>query len=128
MSIFKFDKKATGASALLPLVKNAIVRTKTLRCPHTLEFIGVHETDAATLLVTERVQPLSDVLERMAATNTDLNESAGAMAPGKSEYTETSSITAAASATTPQSRSCSNLNTGSNTGAKALLVRDGSRR
>ena len=52
---------------LLPIAKNALRKLRTIRHPDVLKFIDTADSDSIVYIMTERVQPLGEVLRTWAA-------------------------------------------------------------
>lgn len=67
ISIFHFASNKLNANHLTSLARNSVSRAKTIMIPETLKFIASEETGLGIFLVTERVIPLSSILETLSA-------------------------------------------------------------
>ena len=64
MSVFEFDASSNPQrKRYLPLANNALKKLRTIRHPDVLRFIDAVTTDTTVYVMTERVRPLSSVLD-----------------------------------------------------------------
>lgn len=64
MSVFEFDATSNPHKKKhLPLANNALKKLRTIRHPDVLRFIDAVATDTTVYIMTERVRPLSSVLD-----------------------------------------------------------------
>ncbi|KDQ15249.1 hypothetical protein BOTBODRAFT_108853 [Botryobasidium botryosum FD-172 SS1] len=67
VSVFYFDASLPNHRNLLPLARNALRKLRTIRHPDVLKFIDVVDAENTIYIVTERVQPLGQVLQGWAS-------------------------------------------------------------
>jgi SCY1-like protein 1 len=63
VSVFVFDGNSPQSKERLPLAKNALKKLKTIRHPSILTYIDCFDTESAVYIVTQRVTPLTVVME-----------------------------------------------------------------
>ena len=63
MSVFEFDAASNPHKKNLPLANNTLKKLRTIRHPDVLKFIDAVTTDTTVYIMTERVRPLSSVLD-----------------------------------------------------------------
>ena len=63
--MFEFDAASNPQKKkFLPLANNALKKLRTIRHPDVLKFIDAVTTDTTVYVMTERVRPLSSVLDK----------------------------------------------------------------
>jgi SCY1-like protein 1 len=64
VSVFEFDATSNPHKKKhLPLANNALKKLRTIRHPDVLKFVDAVTTDTTIYIMTERVRPLSSVLD-----------------------------------------------------------------
>lgn len=62
--MFEFDAASNpNKKKLLPLANNTLKKLRTIRHPDVLKFVDAFTTDTTIYIMTERVRPLSSVLD-----------------------------------------------------------------
>ncbi|KAG9310546.1 hypothetical protein JVU11DRAFT_9094 [Chiua virens] len=67
VSVFEYDFVHPFNKSTIPLTKNVLRKLRTIRHPDVLKFMDVVESETAIFIMTERIRPLSAMLQAWAS-------------------------------------------------------------